>query len=282
MTIDIKVPDIGGYDAVPVIELLVAVGDTVAKDQGLVTLESDKATMEVPSPAAGVIKELKVKVGDKLAEGAVIAVLEAADADSVPADKPAPDTAASESKPSTAPPAAASEKPAEAKPAEAKPAEAKPAEAKPAEAKPAEAKPAEAKPAAPATGRKADVECRMLVLGAGPGGYTAAFRAADLGLDTVLVERYPSLGGVCLNVGCIPSKALLHAAAVIDEAAHASDYGIDFGKPKISLDALRGFKDKVVGQLTKGLTGMTKQRKVRVVTGVGMFVSPNEVEVESD
>jgi dihydrolipoamide dehydrogenase len=122
----------------------------------------------------------------------------------------------------------------------------------------------------------------MLVLGAGPGGYTAAFRAADLGLDTVLVERYPQLGGVCLNVGCIPSKALLHAAAVIDEAAHASDYGIDFGKPKITLDTLRGFKDKVVGQLTKGLAGMGKQRKVRVVTGVGQFVSANELEVSAD
>jgi dihydrolipoamide dehydrogenase len=260
-TIEIKVPDIGGYDGVPVIEMLVAVGDTVAKDQGLVTLESDKATMEVPSPAAGVIKELKVKVGDKMAEGDVIAVLETADAESAPAAKPAAEAKAAAAPAAVAPPTAA------------------------ATAQPA-AKPAEAKPAAPAvqgaaaTGRKADVECRMLVLGAGPGGYTAAFRSADLGLDTVLVERYPSLGGVCLNVGCIPSKALLHAAAVIDEAAHASDYGIDFGKPKITLDTLRGFKDKVVGQLTKGLTGMTKQRKVRVVTGVGTFVSPNEIEVD--
>jgi dihydrolipoamide dehydrogenase len=136
--------------------------------------------------------------------------------------------------------------------------------------------------AATSTGRKADVECRMLVLGAGPGGYTAAFRSADLGLDTVLVERYASLGGVCLNVGCIPSKALLHAANVIDEAAHAKDYGIDFGAPKIALDALRGFKEKVVGQLTKGLSGMAKQRKVRTLQGVGRFVSSNEIEVTGD
>jgi dihydrolipoamide dehydrogenase len=243
-TIEVKVPDIGDYDGVPVIELLVAVGDTVKKDQGLVTLESDKATMEVPSSAAGVVRELKVKVGDKVAEGAVIAILEA-------------EGAASEAVSKTATPAPAA-----------------------APAKPAESKPAAAPQAAATSGRKADVECRMLVLGAGPGGYTAAFRAADLGLDTVLVERYESLGGVCLNVGCIPSKALLHAAAVIDEAAHAKDYGIDFGQPKITLDTLRSYKEKVVGQLTKGLTGMAKQRKVRVVTGVGRFVSPNEVEVE--
>ncbi|MGJ7903471.1 dihydrolipoyl dehydrogenase, partial [Lysobacter sp. 1R34A] len=136
--------------------------------------------------------------------------------------------------------------------------------------------------AAAASGRKADVECRMLVLGSGPGGYTAAFRAADLGLDTVLVERYPSLGGVCLNVGCIPSKALLHAAAVIDEAAHAGDYGVSFGKPSIDLDALRKYKEKVVGQLTKGLAGMAKQRKVRVVAGTGSFISPNELEVTGE
>src|SRR5690606_26785558 len=142
--------------------------------------------------------------------------------------------------------------------------------------------PAPAPSAAAASGRRADIECRMLVLGAGPGGYTAVFRAVDLGLDTVLVERYPTLGGVCLNVGCIPSKALLHAAAVIDEAAHAKDYGVTFGAPKIDLDALRGYKDKVVGQLTRGLAGMAKQRKVRSLQGVGRFVSPHEVEVEGE
>ena len=250
-TIELKVPDIGGYDDVPVIELLVAAGDTVKKDQGLVTLESDKATMEVPAAAAGKIVELKVKVGDKLSEGSVVAILEPEDA-SAGASAPAP-----------APPAQA------AAPA-----------AAPAAESGAQASANKAPQPAAGTGRKADVECRMLVLGAGPGGYTAAFRSADLGLDTVLVERYASLGGVCLNVGCIPSKALLHAAAVVDEAAHASDYGIDFGAPKITLDKLRDYKNKVVGQLTKGLTGMAKQRKVRVLEGVGKFVSPNEIEVE--
>ena len=256
--IEVKVPDIGGYDDVPVIELLVAVGDTVKKDQGLVTLESDKATMEVPSSADGVVKSISVKIGDKVSEGAVIAILEAEGAGEAP--KPAADNSA-------------------AAPAEApKPA----AAAAPAAATTATTSSAPAPAAAAASGRKADVECRMLVLGSGPGGYTAAFRAADLGLDTVLVERYASLGGVCLNVGCIPSKALLHAAAVIDEAEHASDYGVSFGKPSIDLDALRKYKEKVVGQLTKGLAGMAKQRKVRVVSGTGSFVSPNELEVAGE
>jgi len=252
-TIELKVPDIGGYDEVPVIELLVAAGDTVKKDQGLVTLESDKATMEVPAAAAGKIVELKVKVGDKLSEGSVVAILEPEDA------------------------SAGGSAPAPTPPAQAAAAAAAPA---PAAESGAQASANKAPQPAAGTGRKADVECRMLVLGAGPGGYTAAFRSADLGLDTVLVERYASLGGVCLNVGCIPSKALLHAAAVVDEAAHASDYGIDFGAPKITLDKLRDYKNKVVGQLTKGLTGMAKQRKVRVLEGVGKFVSPNEIEVE--
>lgn len=261
-SIEVKVPDIGDYAAVPVIEVLVAVGDTVAKDQGLVTLESDKATMEVPSPMAGVIRELKVKLGDDVAEGAVIAMIEAegegeAAAEAAPAPASSPEAAKA-------------------------PAPATSNAATPAAPAPAAAKPGSAASGAPASGRKPDIECGLLVLGAGPGGYTAAFRAADLGLDTVLVERYPQLGGVCLNVGCIPSKALLHAAAVIDEAAHASEYGIDFGAPKINLDALRKNKDKVVGQLTKGLAGMAKQRKVRVVVGVGTFVSPHEIEVSGD
>jgi dihydrolipoamide dehydrogenase len=250
-TIEVKVPDIGDFDGIPVIEILVQPGDTVAKDQGLVTLESDKATMEVPSSAAGVVKELKVKIGDMVSEGSVIAVLESADGAAAPV---------------AAAPVGGASAPSSGAPAPA--------------AAPAPATPAPT--AATSTGRKADVECRMLVLGAGPGGYTAAFRSADLGLDTVLVERYASLGGVCLNVGCIPSKALLHAANVIDEAAHAKDYGIDFGAPKIALDALRGFKEKVVGQLTKGLSGMAKQRKVRTLQGVGRFVSPNEIEVTGD
>jgi dihydrolipoamide dehydrogenase len=258
-TIEVKVPDIGGYDDVPVIELLVAVGDTVKQDQGLVTLESDKATMEVPSSAAGKVVELKVKVGDKVGEGSVIAVIEAEGA-TTQATQPSPASA----KPAGAPAAAAPATPASAQPSP--------------PVTPSPAAPAGPQPA-PASGRKADIECRIVVIGAGPGGYNAAFRAADLGLDTVLVERYAALGGVCLNVGCIPSKALLHAAAVIDEAAHAHDFGIDFGEPKIALDKLRAYKDKVVGQLTKGLAGMSKQRKVRVVTGSATFVSAHELEI---
>ena len=274
--IEVKVPDIGDFDSVPVIELLVAVGDTVAVDQGLVTLESDKATMEVPSSAAGVVKALKVKVGDNVAEGAVIAVLEAggetggegtskapAGADATPSVPAQPERATSGPRAGSAPAQSRSEAATGAPKAPVAAGGAAASGPEPAEA----------------TGRKADIECRMLVLGAGPGGYTAAFRAADLGLDTVLVERYDSLGGVCLNVGCIPSKALLHAAAVVDEAAHASEYGIDFGTPKITLDTLRTYKEKVVGQLTKGLAGMAKQRKVRVVAGTGTFVSANELEV---
>ena len=249
--VEAKVPDIGDYTDVPVIEVLVAVGDTVKKDQGLVTLESDKATMEVPSSVAGVVKELKVKVGDTLSEGAVVAILEAeGGAGSPPPAAGGGDKVA----PGSKPPVATSHR-----------------------------APTEPAPqAAASSGRKADVECRVVVLGAGPGGYTAAFRAADLGLDTVLVERYASLGGVCLNVGCIPSKALLHAADVIEQATHASDYGVDFGKPKINLDALCGYKEKVVGQLTKGLAGMAKQRKVRVVQGTGRFVSANELEIAGE
>ncbi|WEN15982.1 dihydrolipoyl dehydrogenase [Rhodanobacter sp. AS-Z3] len=246
-TIEIKIPDIGGHGNVPVIEVLVKAGDTVAKDQSLITLESDKATMEIPSTVAGVIKELKLKVGDEVSEGAVIAVLETAGAANAPAA-----------------PAAKTETPKVAAPAPAAPSPAAPSPA-----------------AAGATGRKADIECKLVVLGSGPGGYTAAFRAADLGVDTVLVERYGTLGGVCLNVGCIPSKALLHAAAVIDEAAAMEAHGVSFGKPKIDIDKLRGFKNKVVGQLTGGLAAMSKQRKVRTVEGNGLFVSPNELEVQT-
>ena len=261
--IEVRVPDIGGYDDVPVIELLVAVGDTVAKDQGLVTLESDKATMEVPSPAAGVVRELKGKLGDTVAEGSAIAVLEAEGAAEAPAAKPA--AAATAPAPVASAPAPASAKPASAPAAQAAAIPSTPAPQ-----------------AAAGTGRKADIECAMVVIGAGPGGYSAAFRAADLGLDTVLVERYAALGGVCLNVGCIPSKALLHAADVIEQAAHASDYGVDFGKPAIAIDKLRAYKDKVVGQLTKGIAGMAKQRKVRVVQGTAKFVSANELEIAAE
>jgi len=256
-TIELKVPDIGGHDNVPVIEVLVKVGDKVEQEQSLITLESDKATMEIPASAAGVVKELRLKVGDEVSEGAVIAVLEVGEGASAPA----------EPKNSAPAPAPASEP---APKSESAPA---PAAAK--------APSAPAPQAAGASGRKADIECKLIVLGSGPGGYTAAFRAADLGVDTVLVERYATLGGVCLNVGCIPSKALLHAAAVIDEADAMAAHGVTFGKPKIDIDKLRSFKTKVVGQLTGGLASMAKQRKVRVVQGVGTFVSPNELEVET-
>ena len=249
-TIEVKVPDIGDYSDVPVIEVLVAVGDTVKKDQGLVTLESDKATLEVPSSAAGVVNEIKVKLGDTLSEGAVVVVLDAEGAAEAPAKAAAPAPAAAA--PASKPPVTPSHR--------------------------APAEPAAPKPAL-SSGKPADIECEMVVLGSGPGGYTAAFRAADVGLDTVLVERYASLGGVCLNVGCIPSKALLHAAAVIDEVAHAGDFGVEFGKPTITLDKLREYKEKVVNQLTKGLAGMAKQRKVRNVQGVGKFISANELEI---
>ncbi len=243
-TIEIKVPDIGNYHDVPVIELLVKSGDTVRKDQGLVTLESDKATMEIPAPVAGVVRELKVKLGDKVAEGVVIAVLETTAAAAAAAPPPVVPEAASAKAATPAPLPAAS-----------------------------------AAPTAPSSGRAADVDCQLLVLGAGPGGYSAAFRAADLGLDVVLVERYPALGGVCLNVGCIPSKALLHTAAVIDEAAAMAAHGVRFGAPTLDLDRLRAFKDGVVGKLTGGLAGMARQRKVRVVQGTGRFIGPHELEV---
>ncbi|HEX7916083.1 dihydrolipoyl dehydrogenase [Rudaea sp.] len=242
-TTEVKVPDIGDYSNVPVIEILVKPGDAVTKDQGLVTLESDKATMEVPASAVGVVKEIKVKLGDEISEGHVVAILETEGADAAPTKAEAPKAAPA---PAPAAPVATP-----------------------------------APKAAGASGRKADIECQVVVLGSGPGGYTAAFRSADLGMNTVLIERYATLGGVCLNVGCIPSKALLHAAKVIDEASHASDIGIDFGAPKIDIGKLGGFKNKVVAQLTGGLAGMAKQRKVTVVQGTGKFVSPNEIEVDT-
>ncbi|WP_338339168.1 dihydrolipoyl dehydrogenase [Xanthomonas euvesicatoria] len=281
--IEIKVPDIGDYSDVPVIEVLVAVGDSVAKDQGLVTLESDKATLEVPSSAAGVVKELKVKVGDTLSEGALVLLLETEGEAAAPAkaeSKAAPAAAAPAAAPGSKPPVTPSHR-APAEPAAAAPAAAPGSKPPVTPSHRAPAEPAAPKPAL-TSGKPADIECKMVVLGAGPGGYTAAFRAADLGLETVLIERYASLGGVCLNVGCIPSKALLHAAAVIDEVAHAGDFGVDFGQPKITLDKLREYKEKVVGKLTGGLASMAKQRKVRTVTGVASFVSPNELEIVGD
>jgi len=254
--VEVKVPDIGDFKDIPVIEVFVKPGDTVAAEDSLVTLESDKATMDVPSPSAGIVKEVKVKLGDKVSEGSPIVVLEAAAGAATGAAKP-PIPA---SPPASVPPAA------------------KPAPAAASAAKPASA-PAPIPGAASYTG-KADIECRMLVLGSGPGGYSAAFRAADLGMKTVLVERYGTLGGVCLNVGCIPSKALLHIAAVMDETKTLAEHGIAFGAPKIDLEGLRGWKNKVVGKLTGGLTGMAKARKVEVVRGLGQFLDPHHVEVE--
>jgi dihydrolipoamide dehydrogenase len=263
--IEVKVPDIGDFKDVPVIEVLVKPGDTVAAEDSLVTLESDKATMDVPSPAAGVVKDLKVKLGDRLSEGNIILTLEAAgDA----AAKPAP-AAASKSPSSAAPP----------KPGPGTAPSSAGAPAAKAAATPSGAAAAPA-PAAATYSGSVDLECEMLVLGSGPGGYSAAFRAADLGMKTVLVERYPTLGGVCLNVGCIPSKALLHVAAVMDEAASLSEHGISFAAPKLDLPKLLGWKNKVVGKLTGGLTGMAKARKVEVVRGYGMFLDAHHVIVE--
>ncbi|QPS09053.1 dihydrolipoyl dehydrogenase [Delftia acidovorans] len=244
--IDIKVPDIGDFAEVGVIELLVQPGDTVAKDQSLITVESDKASMEIPSSHAGVVKELKVKIGDKIAEGGLILTLEAAGE-------------------AAAAPQAAALAPAAAAPA-------------PAAAAPAASAPAPT--AASYAGGAADYDCDVVVLGGGPGGYSAAFRAADLGLNVVIVERYKTLGGVCLNVGCIPSKALLHVAAVVDEVKHLEVAGVKFGAPEVNIDQLRGHKDKVIGKLTGGLGQMAKMRKVTVVRGYGNFVGANHLEVE--
>jgi dihydrolipoamide dehydrogenase len=244
--IEVKVPDIGDFKEVEVIEVLVKVGDTIKVEQSLVTVESDKASMEIPASHAGVIKELKVKVGDKVAEGSLLLVLEGEGAAaSAPAAAPA-----------VSAPAAATATPA---------------------ATPAPV----AAPAASSFAGKVDIECDTLVLGAGPGGYTAAFRAADLGQKVVLVERYATLGGVCLNVGCIPSKALLHAAKVITEAEEMAHFGVKLGKPEVDIDALRGWKDSVIKKLTGGLTGLAKARKVQVVTGKGGFSSPNTLTVET-
>ena len=252
-SVEVKVPDIGDFKDIPVIEIFVKPGDTVKSEDSLVSLESDKATMDVPSPVAGVVKELKVKLGDKVSEGSVIVILDSA--------------ATGVAKAASAPSAAA-----------APPAPAAPAPSAPTARSATEA--AAPIPGAATYSGNADIECEMLVLGAGPGGYSAAFRAADLGMKTVLVERYATLGGVCLNVGCIPSKALLHIAAVMDETKAFAEHGITFGTPKIDLEKLLGWKNKVVGKLTGGLSGMAKARKVDVVRGYGVFLDPHHVEVD--
>ncbi|MEL4181347.1 dihydrolipoyl dehydrogenase [Roseateles sp. PN1] len=246
--VNVLVPDIGDVKDVAVIELLVKVGDTVAVEQSLITVESDKASMEIPSSHAGVVAEIKIALGDKVNQGSVILVLEAAGAATVSAPAPA---------------AAAAPAPAPATPVAAP-----------------VAAPAPAVAAAASYSGSADLHCDLLVLGAGPGGYSAAFRAADLGLNVVLVERYATLGGVCLNVGCIPSKALLHVAAVMDEVSHLGDLGVDFGAPTVNVDKLRGHKEKVIGKLTGGLAAMAKMRKVTTVRGYGHFLDANHVEVE--
>jgi len=247
--IEVKVPDIGDFKDVPVIEVLVKPGDTVAKEASLITLESDKATMEVPAPEAGTVKDLKVKVGDKVAQGVVILTLETAGAaDLAPARAPAPAAA-------LVPPAAKAE---------------------------SGKRPPPPMPAAPTGGAtvKGDVHAEVVVLGSGPGGYTAAFRAADLGKSVVLVERYAALGGVCTNVGCIPSKALLHAARVISEAEEMSHFGVNLGSATVDLDKLRSWKEGIIARSNRGISGLAKQRKVQVLTGVGKFTSPHMLEVQ--
>ncbi|MFT4510946.1 dihydrolipoyl dehydrogenase [Caballeronia sp. 15711] len=238
--VEIKVPDIGDYKEVPVIEVAVKVGDRVEKEQSLITLESDKATMDVPSPTVGVVKELKVRVGDVISEGTLIMLLESDESST--AESAAVEAALARDS-------------------------------------------IAASMTAPHAGiflGSADIECEMLVLGSGPGGYSAAFRSADIGLKTLLVERYSTLGGVCLNVGCIPSKALLHTALVIGEAEALGVHGITFAKPEIDLNKLREFKSGVVRKLTGGLAGMAKARKVEVVTGTGTFSDPNHMVVQTE
>jgi dihydrolipoamide dehydrogenase len=247
--IEVRVPDIGDFADVPIIDLFVKVGDTIKLDDAIVTLESDKATMDVPAPVAGVVNEVLVKLGDKVKEGALL-IRVATTGAAVAAPTPAPLAAATQPGGETS-------------------------RAVP----PAPTIPVPPLPAGSYSGT-VDLETEMLVLGAGPGGYSAAFRSADLGMKTALVERYATLGGVCLNVGCIPSKALLHVAAVMDEAAHMSTAGVTFAAPEVDIDALRAHKEKVVGKLTGGLAGMAKGRKVDIVRGYGHFLDANHVEVE--
>ena len=250
--IDIKVPDIGDFADVGVIELLVKAGDAVEVDQSLMTVESDKASMEIPSSHAGVIKELKVKIGDRVSEGSVIISMEVG-ADSTSLSAPKGDGVAAPAPAAAAPATAAAATP---------------------------ATPAAPAPVASNFAGTVDLDCDVVVLGGGPGGYSAAFRAADLGLKVVIIERYKTLGGVCLNVGCIPSKALLHVAAVMDEVKHLDVAGIKFAAPEVNIDQLRGHKEKVIGKLTTGLGGMAKMRKVTIVRGYGNFVGANHIEVE--
>jgi dihydrolipoamide dehydrogenase len=249
---EVRVPDIGDFSDVPIIEIHVNAGDEVAVDDPIITLESDKATMDVPAPVAGTVTAVPVSVGDTVSEGDVILSVEVAAAEGA--------AAAATAQPAAAAAATAAQSDG---------------------AGPTSTAPAPT-PAPPSTGEAADFDAEVLVLGSGPGGYTAAFRAADLGAKVVLVERYPILGGVCLNVGCIPSKALLHAAKVIAETKEMAENGISFGEPSIDIDKLRDWKDSVVSRLTRGVGGLAKQRNVEVVTGVGTFASPNTLDVNTD
>ena len=247
--VEIRVPDIGDFDEVTVIELMVKAGDTIRAEQSLITVESDKASMEIPSSQGGVVKELKVALGDKVKQGSLVVMLESADG-----------AVSTSSNQAIAP--------------------VDTAQAAPKAIAPVSVAAAVAAPAGASYAGTVDLDCDLLVLGAGPGGYSAAFRAADLGLKVIIVERYAQLGGVCLNVGCIPSKALLHVAAVMDEVSHMSALGVDFGAPVVNIDKLRGHKEKVVTKLTGGLAAMAKMRKVTIVRGYGAFVGANHVEVE--
>ena len=254
--VEVKVPDIGDFTNIPVIEVLVKSGDAITKEATLVTLESDKATMDVPSPADGIVRDLKIKVGDKVSKGSLLLTLESR--------AQAPQAEAPQAKTPAAPAAAPA-----------------PNARTPAKETPRSQTPTGTAPSTPTASIKADIHVEVAVLGAGPGGYTAAFRAADLGKKTVLIERYPTLGGVCLNVGCIPSKALLHVAKVISEAEEVGRSGVSFGKPKIDVSKLREWKAGVVAKLTKGLAGLAKQRGVQVVQGRGEFASAHTIRVET-
>ena len=254
-TIEIQVPDIGDFDEVGVIELLVQPGERVEVDQSLITVESDKASMEIPSSHAGVVQALTVKLGDKVSKGSIIATLEVEGAAAAAPAPAAPQTEAASASPATV------------------------SEQKSAQPQAPAAAVAPA-PVASSYSGSADLDCDVLVLGGGPGGYSAAFRAADLGLKVVLVERYATLGGVCLNVGCIPSKALLHVAAVMDEVKHLEVAGIQFGAPQVNIDQLRGHKEKVISKLTGGLAQMAKMRKVTIVRGLGQFVGSHHLQVQ--
>jgi dihydrolipoamide dehydrogenase len=255
--LEVRIPDIGDFKDVEIVEVSVRAGDAIKTEQPLLTLETDKAAMEVPAPSAGTVREVLVKAGDRVSEGDLIVRLETAAVAATAA--PAPGKAKAASSPASA----ASPVPPKAGKPE------------------AAARPAPAAAAGSYAG-KVDAEADLVVLGAGPGGYTAAFRAADLGMNVTLVERWPVLGGVCLNVGCIPSKALLHAARVIEEAAAMAEHGIAFGTPKIDAPALRAWKNKIVGRLTGGLAQMANQRKVTVVQGTGKFVSPHHLAVDGN